>query len=226
MIGGFITATGIHNPFLIFGPAIAAIGSGLLMLLDEHSYAGRWIGFQILLGIGVGFCLTIPLMLSQVVVKTKDVSTATPIIICGSRTNRMAFCALTVSLVCQSMGSAFLLPIAQAVFQNVLVQSLKELVPDVEPLAVLSAGANKEAISSFPKASLAGIITSYDRALSRTFSIGIPFAGAALLVSLFMPWFRYHDATKKEASELESNKSVNDKAVEGDCVGGGKKSKE
>jgi hypothetical protein len=82
VVGGVITVTGIHNPFLILGPAIAAIGSGLFMLLDENSSAGHWIGFQIVLGVGVGFCLTIPLMLSQIVVKTKDVSTATSIIIC------------------------------------------------------------------------------------------------------------------------------------------------
>ena len=82
VIGGFIAVTGIHNPLLIAGPILAAIGSGLLMLLNEHSGAVRWIGFQILLGIGNGMCLTIPLMLSQVVVKTKDVSTATPTIIC------------------------------------------------------------------------------------------------------------------------------------------------
>lgn len=82
VIGGLIAATGIHNPFLILGPAIAAVGSGLFMLLDDQSSTGQWIGFQIVLGIGVGLCLTIPLMLSQVVVDAKDVSTATPIIIC------------------------------------------------------------------------------------------------------------------------------------------------
>ncbi|KAH8882986.1 putative gliotoxin efflux pump [Thozetella sp. PMI_491] len=184
VVGGVITVTGIHNPFLILGPAIAAVGSGLLMLLDEQSSAGRWIGFQIVLGVGVGFCLTIPLMLSQVVVKTKDVSTATPIIIFA-----------------QSMGSAFLLPTAQAVFQNELVKALRQLVPDVDPLVVLSAGANTEAISSFPRASVGRIVESYDSALRSTFAIGIPFAGVALLVSLFMPWFRYHGETKKPTGE-------------------------
>jgi hypothetical protein len=84
LTGTVITITGIFNPFLISGPAIAALGVGLLMLLHEDSSTGKWIGFQILLGVGVGFCLTIPLMLSQVVVKTKDVSIATPIIICKS----------------------------------------------------------------------------------------------------------------------------------------------
>ncbi|KAH8764815.1 MFS multidrug transporter-like protein [Diaporthe sp. PMI_573] len=183
VVGGLITATGIHNPFFILGPAIAAVGSGLFMLLDEQSSAGRWIGFQIVLGVGVGFCLTIPLMLSQVVVETKDVSTATPLIIFA-----------------QSMGSAFLLPTAQAVFQNQLLKALHQFAPDVDPLVVLAAGANSEAISSLPSESLGGITQSYRSALRYTFAIGIPFAGIALLVSLFMPWFRYHSAANKPAA--------------------------
>ncbi|KAF7535305.1 hypothetical protein G7054_g5504 [Neopestalotiopsis clavispora] len=180
VIGGLIAATGIHNPFLILGPAIAAIGSGLFMLLDDQSSAGQWIGFQIVLGVGVGFCLTIPLMLSQVVVDAKDVSTATPIIIFA-----------------QSMGSAFLLPTAQAVFQNELVKALRQFAPDIDPLVVLAAGANSEAISGLPSSSIGGIVQSYTSALRFTFAIGIPFAGVALLVSLFMPWFRYHSAANK-----------------------------
>ncbi|KAH9904693.1 putative gliotoxin efflux pump [Xylariomycetidae sp. FL2044] len=179
-VGGLVTATGIHNPFLILGPAVAAVGSGLFMLLDDQSHESQWIGFQVVLGVGVGFCLTIPLMLSQIVVKTRDVSTATPIIIFS-----------------QSMGSAFLLPTAQAVFQNELTKALRRFVPGIDPLAVISAGANNEAISSFPVESFEGIVHSYSTALRSTFAIGVPFAGVALLVSFFMPWFRYHDASKK-----------------------------
>ncbi|KAF2866568.1 putative MFS transporter [Massariosphaeria phaeospora] len=189
-VGVIITVTGIHNPFLILGPAIAAVGSGLVMLLDERSDPGRWIGFQIVLGVGVGFCLTIPLMLSQVVVKTKDVSTATSIIIFS-----------------QSMGSAFLLPTAQAVFQNQLTEALRRFVPEINPLVVLSVGANSEAISSLPRASLRGIVQSYDNALRYTFAIGIPFAGVALLVSFFMPWFRYHNAPTDSTVETALGQS-------------------
>ncbi|KAI0116204.1 putative gliotoxin efflux pump [Hypoxylon sp. NC0597] len=198
VVGGVITVTGIHNPFLIVGPAIAAVGSGLFMLLDEQSSAGRWIGFQILLGVGVGFCLTIPLMLAQVVVKTKNVSTATSIIIFT-----------------QSMSSAFILPTAQAVFQNELLRALRQFVPDINLLAVLSAGANSEAISSFPIASQGGILQSYSSALRSTFVIGIPFAGMALLVSFFMPWFKYHDASKKPTAEPALDQSEKGNATEG-----------
>ncbi|KAI0870190.1 putative gliotoxin efflux pump [Hypoxylon argillaceum] len=188
VVGGLITVTGIHNPFLILGPAIAAVGSGLFTLLDEQTSSGQWIGFQIVLGVGVGFCLTIPLLLSQVVVKTKDVSTATPFIIFA-----------------QSLGSAFLLPTAQSVFQNELLQALRRFVPDLDPLMVLSAGANSEAIAEFPKASQAGILQSYRSALRSSFVIGVPFAGIALLVSLFMPWFRYHDASKPATETASSH---------------------
>lgn len=214
-VGGIITVTGIHNPFLILGPAIAAVGTGLLMLLDEQSNAGRWIGFQIILGVGVGLCLTIPLMLSQVVVKTKDVSTATPIIICMSPIHFPLLNVLILSRVSQSMSSAFILPTAQAIFQNELMKALRQFVPDINPLVVLSAGANSEAISSFPRASQGGILQSYNSALRFTFAIGIPFAGVALLVSFFMPWFRYYDASKKLPAEAALTQSDKGDAVEG-----------
>ncbi|KAI0812844.1 putative gliotoxin efflux pump, partial [Xylaria sp. FL0064] len=198
VVGGLITVTGIHNPFLILGPAIAAVGSGLFALLDKQSSAGQWIGFQIVLGVGVGFCLTIPLLLSQVVVKTKDVSTATPFIIFA-----------------QSVGSAFLLPTAQAVFQNELIKALRHSAPNIDSSVVLSAGANSEAISSFPEAIRGAIVQSYNSALRSTFVIGVPFTGIARLVSLFMPWFKYHEAPKEATVETALSQPQKANAREG-----------
>lgn len=119
------------------------------------------------------------------------------------------------------MGSAFLLPTAQAVFQNQLRKALREFAPDIDPLVVLAAGADSEAILSLPSASLEGVMQSYIGALRYTFAIGIPFAGIALLVSLFMPWFRYHSAANKPTANeslaqagkgkvLESEKCADD----------------
>lgn len=81
------------------------------------------------------------------------------------------------------MGSAFLLPTAQAVFQNQLHKALRQFAPDIDPLVVLAAGADSGAISSLPSASLGGIMQSYINALRYMFSIGIPFAGIALFVN-------------------------------------------
>jgi len=181
VIGTIITITGIFKPFFILGPAIAAVGAGLLMLLNQDTTTGKWIGFQILLGVGAGCCLSIPLMLSQSenVVKTKDVSTATPVIIFA-----------------QSIGSAFVLPSAQTLFQTQLTKSLRHYVPNIEPSTVLAAGATHAGISSFPEASIPGIEQSYVDAVKYALALGIPLAGLSLCVSVFMPSFRYHNAEK------------------------------
>jgi hypothetical protein len=174
-LGGVITATGIFNPFFIAGPAITAVGGGLLTTLDLNSTSGQWIGYQILLGIGVGACLTIPLMLAGVVVKPKDIPTSTAIMIFS-----------------QSLGGAIMLAAAQGIFQNELVRLLRQSVPALDPIQILSLGASKEATQSIPPVLLASILESFVKALQHTFVLTIPVAAIAFLVSLLQPWFRYH----------------------------------
>ncbi|KAF2678685.1 MFS general substrate transporter [Lentithecium fluviatile CBS 122367] len=197
-IGGIITKTGIFNPFLLICPALAAVGSGLLMLLHESSSTGEWIGYQIVLGVGVGV-MAVPLMLAQVVVGPKDVPTAT-----------------AITIFAQSMGSAVFIPVAQAVFQNTLLKSLKSTLPHVNAYQVLAAGANNEAISTFPADAIPGILASYIRALKMTFAVGVPLAGVSLLVAVGMPWFRYHNETgKKEEGGEEGAAEAEAKNEEG-----------
>jgi hypothetical protein len=187
-----ITVTGIFNPFLIAGPAVAAVGGGLLTTLNRDSTSGEWIGYQILIGIGVGACLTIPLMLAGVVVKPKDVSTSTAIMIFS-----------------QSIGGAFMLAAAQGIFQNELVRLLRRSVPELNPLQILSLGASKEAAQSTPAESLVRILDCFVKALQHTFILTIPVAGIAFLVSLFQPWFRYHKVdTVRSDPELVEEEQV------------------
>lgn len=175
ILGAIITVTGIFNPFYILGPVITAIGSGLLTMLGRESNAGEWIGFQVIIGIGVGACLTIPLMLAGIVVPPKDVSTATGIIIFS-----------------QSIGGALFLAAAQGIFQSELVRLLRQSVPGIDPIMVLTLGTSEDAASLIPVDALQFIIQSFTTALSHTFILAIPTAGIALLVSIFQPWFRYH----------------------------------
>jgi hypothetical protein len=98
------------------------------------------------------------------------------------------------------MGSAVFVPVAQAVFQNTLLSGLKALVPGLNPFEVVTAGANRAAIESFPAELALGIVQIYAKALSFTFGVGVALAGVALLVALLMPWFRYHDESKKKGN--------------------------
>jgi MFS transporter, DHA2 family, glioxin efflux transporter len=52
--GGFIAKTGIYTPIMIGGSVLATVASGLLYTLDIGTGAGKWIGYQILAGVGFG----------------------------------------------------------------------------------------------------------------------------------------------------------------------------
>ncbi|KAF2678010.1 hypothetical protein K458DRAFT_261753, partial [Lentithecium fluviatile CBS 122367] len=167
ILGTIITITGIFNPFLIAGPAIAAIGGGLLAALDRTSTSGQWIGYQILIGVGVGACLTIPLMVTGVVVKPKDVSTSTAIIIFS-----------------QSIGGALMLAAAQGIFQNELLRLLRREVPELDPVSVLSLGAEAEAVWEISVELMERVVEAFVEALQHTFVLTVPVAGVAFLVAL------------------------------------------
>lgn len=87
--GSLITAFGYFNPFLILGSGLTATGCGLLLLLDVNSGSGLWIGYQALAGIGLGLCLSVPIIVSQMVSKPEDVATATAIVLCKSTSAKL-----------------------------------------------------------------------------------------------------------------------------------------
>jgi len=51
----FITKMGMPTYIMLFGAAVACIGSGLVHTFDIDTPAGKWIGYLILLGWGYGF---------------------------------------------------------------------------------------------------------------------------------------------------------------------------
>lgn len=80
--GIIITATGLPVPIQVFGAAIATIACGLLYTLDTDTSTGKWIGYQILGGIGWGFAFQIPIIIGQSNTDPKDMSSVTAIILC------------------------------------------------------------------------------------------------------------------------------------------------
>jgi MFS family permease len=52
--GIVVRRTGRYWPFLLSGPAIAAVGSGLLFTVTPQTDSAKLIGYQIVVGFGVG----------------------------------------------------------------------------------------------------------------------------------------------------------------------------
>lgn len=82
--GGLVSATGYYQHLLLGGSAVAAVGAGLLYLLDVNTSTGKWIGYQIVAGAGWGTAFQIPMIAVQGSVSPKDLSSATGILLCKS----------------------------------------------------------------------------------------------------------------------------------------------
>jgi hypothetical protein len=170
LAGGIITAWGYYTPFMILSSAVTAVGGGLLTTLQPDTPSGIWIGYQIVVGVGLGMGTQQPLMAVQTVLDLCDVPTGTA---------TMVFA--------QTVGGALTLLIAQNLFQNRLIGNLRGSVPDVDPLIVLAAGATGLE-SAVPAADRAGVLQSYNDALTTTLYVPTAMAAVSILGAVVMEW--------------------------------------
>ena len=82
--GGLISKFGFYVPILLAGSAITTIGTGLLYTLDIGTPSSHWIGYQALVGIGLGLSFQVPMIANQSFVKPSQISSVTAITLCKS----------------------------------------------------------------------------------------------------------------------------------------------
>ena len=88
IIQGFaLSKIGIVPAFWIFGGALATIGCGLMYTMDASTSAGKWIGYQILVGFATGVTFQVAIANAQVHAKPEDLSQVSAIINCESMLN-------------------------------------------------------------------------------------------------------------------------------------------
>jgi MFS family permease len=78
--GAVVTKVGYYTPFVIASTVLMAVGAGLLATFQTNTASGKWIGYQIIFGAGVGFGMQNTLIAVQAVLPAKDVPIGTAII--------------------------------------------------------------------------------------------------------------------------------------------------
>lgn len=174
--GIFISTTGIAAPVMVVGSVIATIAAGLIYTFDIGTPTGKWIGYQILGGVGWGLAFQVPMIMGQAVAPPEDLASVTAII-----------------LFFQTVGGAFLVSAAQSAFVNVLLKTLPYSAPTVNPLAVMATGAT-ELRSVFSSEQVPGILVAYMKGLKITFAISLGATGMTLVIALFSRWKRLNTA--------------------------------
>jgi hypothetical protein len=189
MVGGaLITVVGYYTPFIIFGSILFSIGAGLITTYSIGMPFGKWFGYQVLTGAGVGVGFQIPLIAVQTVLPLPDVPVASALVIFF-----------------QSLGGALFISVGQTVFQNGLIRGTHKFAPNLDPTLLLRAGAT-EIRSVLEKNGLLdelpGALKAYMQGLTDSYRVAVACTAAGTVAALFFEWKSVKDdevRRKKEA---------------------------
>lgn len=168
VVGAGITILGWYKPFMIAGTIVFTIGAGLIYTFQVDTDTGKWIGYQLIAGLGAGAGIQIPFVAIQVVLNAKDMPTGN-----------------SLAIFFNTLGGAVSISIAQNIFQNGLYQNMPKFAPNVSAEAVIKAGATylRQLI---PPADLPGVLQAYMASLDQAFVLSIACGGLAVIFACFV----------------------------------------
>nr|CRX79083.1 hypothetical protein ls5930a1_00125 [Leucosporidium scottii] len=167
--GRIVGIVGRYWPFLVAGPPLLAIGSGLLYTINENTSNANIIGYQILAGVGVGVTMQNSLFAMQV--EFRD----SPRLL-GQATGMASFG--------QFLGGTVGLAVAQAAFASELGQNIAKYAPTA-PITVIRESP-LAIYTSLPEDLIPAVVKAYVKSLQIVFILGVPFACLGLVMAFFI----------------------------------------
>lgn len=168
--GVLITAVGYYTPFLIISSVLSAVGAGLLGTFTVHAGHSKWIGYQVLYGLGVGISMQTPITVVQTMVSSSDIPTATALI-----------------MFLQTLGQAIFVSVGESVFTNKLLEGLTRTIDGLDAAMVINAGATALR-SAVPADQLSRVLEEYNDALTQTWRISVALASFSIIGAVVVEW--------------------------------------
>lgn len=145
------------------------IGAGLFTTFEVHTPSGKWIGYQILFGFGMGLAMQTPSLATRTVLAKKDVPVG-----------------MALGFFFQLLGGAISVPIATNVLNTQLIKKLSGI-PGFEKSLVTSGGATA-LINALPAALKPEILTAYNSALKDVFQVGLILSALGFIGTAGLEW--------------------------------------
>ncbi|OAA41411.1 Major facilitator superfamily domain, general substrate transporter [Cordyceps fumosorosea ARSEF 2679] len=193
LAGVAVTIIGYYAPFMIAATVLTSIGGGLLTLLNPSASSAVWIGFQVLVGFGIGVGWQQPIVAVQAAVDMEDVPITTAIL------------SFT-----QTIGGSLFVSVAQTAFSNKLVHDIHATLPDLDPGTILDNGA-ADLASHVPSKYLTQVLQAYSNGLVQTFVVATVMAALSIVGACFVEW-RSIKSSKQGGGEarIEANTVVDE----------------
>ncbi|KFY29990.1 hypothetical protein V494_08341 [Pseudogymnoascus sp. VKM F-4513 (FW-928)] len=170
MSGVLVGKTGYYLPWIVTSTILMAIASGLLSTLALDTPTAKWVGYQILIGVGRGSGMQMPIIAIQNVLPAVQI----PI-------------GMSLVVFSQTLGGAVFLTVTQLIFNRSLISGLNRFAPTVDPQIVLTAGVT--AVRKVVKLDeVPGVLKAFSWAINKDFYLAAGVSVAAFVLSWGMGW--------------------------------------
>jgi EmrB/QacA subfamily drug resistance transporter len=170
MSGGLTQKIGYYTPFMIVGSSLMATGTGLITTWNINTSSSMWIGYQVILGYGVGCTMQHPNLAIQIVLPKHDVPTGTAVL-----------------SLCQTLGGAVFTAVGQNLYIDKFSSGLQQI-GGLDSKHILEGGATDLA-SKVPAELLPSVLRAYNNSLTKgTFFAALIVACLAVPAALGMEW--------------------------------------
>ncbi|KAG6365909.1 hypothetical protein INS49_000085 [Diaporthe citri] len=169
VFGALMSRTGIATPFMLAASCLSTVGAGLIYTLDIGTGSPKWIGYQVLAGVGYGMGLQIPMIMGQARADPADMASTTATL-----------------LFFQTIGGSFMVSAAQSGFVGIMSGRLVTSAPNLPVAQVMATGAT-ELRKVFPD-DIQGVLVAYMAGLRVAFGMAIASIGLAAVLCSFLSW--------------------------------------
>ncbi|KAF2163359.1 hypothetical protein M409DRAFT_68624 [Zasmidium cellare ATCC 36951] len=165
--GQLVARIGYYTPFAMLSSVLMPIGAGLITTFNLHTSSAEWIGYQILIGLGIGAGMQQGTLGAQTVLARKDVPAG-----------------VAMMFFVQQLGGAIFVSVGQNSFDNHLVKGLRNLVPGFDPTKTGATALR----SQVPAGQLGAVLTVYNSAIRQVFVVAVVMACLSALGSFALEW--------------------------------------
>ena len=174
VVAGFFSAfitqrSGYYVPSMIICPCIMCIGEGLLSTFTPDTNSSKWIGYQFLVGFGLGFGMQSVGLAVQTTLPKEDVPTG-----------------IAITFFVQQLGGAIFVSVGQTILSSKLVERLSHI-PGLDPHIIVNTGAT-DLHEVVPEQYMDDVLNAYNYACTRIFLAALGLSLAQLLCALCVEW--------------------------------------
>ncbi|RMD43403.1 hypothetical protein DV735_g1722, partial [Chaetothyriales sp. CBS 134920] len=189
LMAGFLTKKfGYYIPSMYFTSVMGPVGAGLITTFSPTTNHSKWIGYQVIYGLGMGAGMMQSSIACQTVLDKKDVPTG-----------------ISLMFFARTLAGAVFISVANNIFDNKLGSGIAAAhLPNLSADTVTKVGAT-ELRGVIPSQYLPRILAIYNSALRSAFYVSLGTSCAILLSVFFIEWKSVRAGVPKEGQGTAAN---------------------